>query len=429
MGAKLFFIALNEFDEDMLKEYSFNLNLMAIQELISLERYSLKISDNTESDFLEPWCQWNSIFSGKKASDHGVKRFGQKIKSVKYIWQEIDKLEKSSSVMGAISSCRGELKNNIFFLPDPWNYIEKAYPAKYQSIHDFARYRVQNRTEVSIYKMIFLFLRAFPFFFDLKFFGNYKKIFYTVVSEILRVGFKEYILFALYEYCVALVYLDKIRENVSDLNVIFLNSIAHVQHHHWRENSKQELCFALKIVNEILSEVIEIRAKSGAEIILCNGLTQENIEKKRKEYLYRPKSYEKFLKLLNINCRDVSPLMSNDAILFFYNKFDLGLGKKEIEQITIKGKKVFFTEEDEEGLTLFIRFEMFEEIENNEKVLIGNKKICFGDFFSKIMLRSGAHKNEALIFSSLNLHADGLETFEIYEKIKEVIIGGSLKCP
>ena len=122
MPDKLTFIALNEFNRELLK---------AVSELLPKDNYlsrlmDLKLVESTtddtlDSDFLEPWVQWVSIQTGTPATVHGIKNLGD-IPNLNHpqIWELLSKDGKSCDNWGATNTSQGAANYCKFLIPDPW---------------------------------------------------------------------------------------------------------------------------------------------------------------------------------------------------------------------------------------------------------------------------------------------------------------------
>ena len=106
-GKKLFILELNEFNHKLLKYYSKKYNLNNLNKVLKFnttktytsDRY---IGDNNQFGYLDPWSQWVSIHTQKKAKIHKIKNLGD-VPSLKYkqVWEKrsedfsIDKIAES----------------------------------------------------------------------------------------------------------------------------------------------------------------------------------------------------------------------------------------------------------------------------------------------------------------------------------------------
>ena len=148
MPDKLTFIALNEFNRELLK---------AVSELLPKDNYlsrlmDLKLVESTtddtlDSDFLEPWVQWVSIQTGTPATVHGIKNLGD-IPNLNHpqIWELLSKVGKSCVIWGAMNASRGTAKNCKIFIPDPWVFDEPPIPEKISGFVELPRYITKNYT-------------------------------------------------------------------------------------------------------------------------------------------------------------------------------------------------------------------------------------------------------------------------------------------
>ena len=73
---KVLFVEFNEFNLELLKQYSSLWNLKHIQKLLSLNLTETYTEDTYDSDFLEPWVQWVSVHTGQPSVKHQIKHLG-----------------------------------------------------------------------------------------------------------------------------------------------------------------------------------------------------------------------------------------------------------------------------------------------------------------------------------------------------------------
>ena len=73
MTKALVLISLNELNFDIVKKYLINEKLKNLKE-ISDNIYETEC--NEEYKYLEPWIQWPTIYTGKRAEEHKMFRLG-----------------------------------------------------------------------------------------------------------------------------------------------------------------------------------------------------------------------------------------------------------------------------------------------------------------------------------------------------------------
>ena len=104
---KLLLIQLNEINIELVRKYQNNIQFQFFNEDFFNK---LSITNSEEKyEFLEPWIQWVSIYTGKSANEHKVFRLGDiKNYSGDLIFNVIEKLNKSIGLI-----CSMNVINNL----------------------------------------------------------------------------------------------------------------------------------------------------------------------------------------------------------------------------------------------------------------------------------------------------------------------------
>ena len=115
---KLLLIQLNEINFDLVREYSKDFKFKFFND--EFFRKLLITNSEEKYELLEPWIQWVSIYTGKRADSHQIYRLGDiKKYNGETVFNIIEKLSKSIGVV-----CSMNLENNLkkpkYFFSDPW---------------------------------------------------------------------------------------------------------------------------------------------------------------------------------------------------------------------------------------------------------------------------------------------------------------------
>ena len=156
---KLIFIELNEVNLDIVKKYGAKFNFKFFNNFF-FERLKKTFSEK-EYHLLEPWIQWVSIYTGKKAYQHKIFRLGD---IVKFKEETIfDQIDKNYSV-GAICpmNITNNLKSSGYFIPDPWTNTESDNNFWSKKIHSTISFFVKNNANKSFSILIFSSFKVTP---------------------------------------------------------------------------------------------------------------------------------------------------------------------------------------------------------------------------------------------------------------------------
>ena len=202
-----------------------------------------------------------------------------------------------------------------FFMPDPWTFSEKAYPKFLNNFLSLPRYYAKNYISLSKIKLIKVFINTCWFFIKTKIiFKSYKEFFRSIII-LLNYGVRNSSLFSLFDIYSTLSFIKYKKKYNPDFSILFLNSIAHIQHHFWENNFNKEIELCLRVIDNILGLLINSTDKREA-IVVLNGLGQQNICNQG-IYIYRQINPELYLKEIGISFSKVEQGMTNDGHVFF----------------------------------------------------------------------------------------------------------------
>lgn len=400
----LLLIELNEFSDALLRSAARDLGLRNIQKIFELSYCEAKTDDEPASDLLEPWVQWVSIHTGKPASVHGVKHLGD-VLSLKFpqVWETLSKASVTTGVWGVLNGSRGSHnQHNQFFLPDPWTFTESAYPEALAPLLDLPRYaathRLRRRGPVML-KHVSRFARVLW----------QHSLLQPLAEEIpglVQTATKyrgAFVGYCLVEYLSGLLFLQYWRRYQPQFGVLFLNSLAHLQHYYWFGPDyarNEKLAYGLRLIDKLLARTFT-SLRPGTRLVVCNGLSQKNTNDEPEWVSYRPKDHAVFLKAVGIAFKSVAPLMSYDAWIFFASTAEKISALQKLQSARVGSEKLFLVEEfSTDPLKLFYRFQFTAPVANNARCAVGGVEFEFGTFFKKLVTRTGRHVPRCDIYSN-----------------------------
>lgn len=400
---KLQLIELNEFSTDLFSAAASKMELPNISWLLSLPHSKTTTEDLIEHRGLDPWVQWVSVHTGVSSAQHEVIHLGDAPSSLKFpqVWEVLSKKGISSGIWGAMNATRGEAESCEFFLPDPWTFQEWAYPEKLNELLALPRYYSKNYLDVSAKK---LFLNGFRL---LKYVvtnpGSLRILKFApmLLRGLMKTGLNNVFLFSAFDLVSTVYFIKEKKKADCQLNVIFLNSIAHVQHHDWTldfENN-EKIRFALTVIDRVLGLLRESVASDEALVIL-NGLTQKNIQNEAPRICYRQINPEKFLSAAGLDYVSVEQLMTNDAHVFFSSVDNRDFAANVLSGVKLNGKPFFHVEPSPtDDNKLFFQIDYWDKIDGEVRLSINQNEVNFSDFFEAIVARTGAHIPEGDVYS------------------------------
>ena len=418
MKKKLLIIELNEFNVELLKYSSKILDLKNIKILLNMCPIETICQQKIEHQGLDPWVQWVSVHTGKPKEIHKIKHLGEvrNLTNIQ-IWDKLSEMGISSGIWGAMNASRNNSKNCLFFFPDPWTFTEKCFPKSLNNFLALPRYYSKNYLSLSKLEILKKVFKLTNFLiFKLNPLKIIRELLFAIYS-LTKIGLNNIFLFSIFDLISTKIFLIYKNKYNPDFSIIFLNSLAHTQHHSWSKNNlNKELKFNIKVIDKIIGMILKnINEKDG--LIILNGLSQKNVE--GEDYcIYRQKDPKLFLKFLNINFINLEQCMTNECHIFFNNSEELERAIKIISSIKINNEEIFIIDNSmKSNLKIFYQFNYFKPIDKNQTFTINNKQYPFYKYFELIANRTGSHVPICNIYSK-NIELYKIKyNYDIFEKI------------
>ena len=418
---RVFLLELNEFNLQLLESGARELDLKNLQKLLAFSRIQTVTKDAYESDFLEPWVQWVSIHTGVDSSKHKIKHLGDLSHlRVTQLWEELSERGITSGVWGAMNASRGRAELAKFFLPDPWTASENAYSEELQALLDPIRYlstnylNRSNKIFLKKLKGIFRLFRANGLVW-----AFLKELLY-LSKNLLQYGCKSFVFISIFDYLSTLLFVQYKKRYDPDFSILFLNSLAHLQHHHWKQLNPMQsppLVYGLRYIDKILGVLFDA-IEEGEVFFVANALSQKNTSEEKPWILYRQKDQKQFLDQLNIAHTRVESLMTHDAHIYFASEKMMQLAKKALSNLSVFGQKLFLVEESAEDRNkLFYRIAFTDEIPAETMFLHAGVEYRFFDLFQVIVKRTGKHIPTGIVLVNQKSSVEQMPNHELFHTI------------
>jgi len=375
---------------------------------------------------LEPWIQWVTAHTGKTQAEHGAFNLSDvQHTKLEQIWDVLERRGVPCGLVSPMNARRGALTKG-FFIPDPWTTSKDTYPPEADSIFQFLAEKVQSHNvslERGSSKLGFALacLRlGVPLPAMVRLGAAYvrtrldRKNKWKLPAELDR-----------FLFSMMLALRAKYRTQYTS---IFMNSVAHYQHHYWNvhdagywskrfpalfklrnpvaETNLHEgddpIDYGMKVMDEVLGRAID--AVGTESVMVLTGLSQLPFEGYRGGtgfYLYRPIDHAALFGALGIEIDRIAPLMSRDAMLYFADEAQKATALRKLRTATVRGEPLFLcTDETEQRLFVKVIYSFDAQQEatiDGEDVVPGSIK--FHDHLLLITFKTGHHSPEGMLIA------------------------------
>lgn len=397
MDKKIILVGLNEINFEYVESYIKMGYLPNFKKIFNDYGYQYTTSEKTY-ELLEPWIQWVTIHTGKTYEEHQIFRLGDIVEHphLKQLWNLAE--EKGLSV-AAISpfNARNDLKNPLFFVPDPWTktkisgspLLQDLGKAVAQAVNDNAQEKIDTSS-------IFAFLKGAIKYIPIS------KIFHylTIISKIKKPGAKAIFL----DSFLADIFMNEWKNTKPDFSSLFLNTGAHVQHH-YMFNSKaytgkfenpewycpknyDPLLEVLKNYDSVLGELLTLNTR----LFILTGLHQKPHE--HLTFYWRLKDHKESLKTMGIEIFDeVLPRMSRDFLINCSSEVDAKNAQTLLESYTSKKENMPIFTVDNRGKSLFIELTYSNDVNDTFEMFssLTQKTLHLKPLIAFVAIKNGEH--------------------------------------
>lgn len=387
-------LELNEFNMDLLKLAASKLNLKNIQRIISLN-HGVTIADQVqEHQGLDPWVQWVSIHTETPSQEHNILRLGDLAKlDRQQIWERLSDLGISTGVWGVMNAGRRQSPSNQYFVTDPWTFTEAAHPSSLNPFLALPIYFSKNYLDLSFFQILLNSAKTSWFILrNLKLSELFSDTLFLLKGLLGIKKFKTSFLFCSYELISTRIFSKYRKKYKPQVNFIFINSIAHFQHHDWNDGIDFDPVskFVFQSIDRILSIVLPPE-NSPEKIMILSGLSQKNVSREQ-IYCYRQINPEDFLTSLGLSFNKVEQCMTNDAHVFFRTEAERERAFNLLNSATIEGQPTFFVEKCSiNNKKLFYQVAISKHLDENAVLKLENQELSFFKKFAIYAKRTGAH--------------------------------------
>lgn len=399
---RVFLLALNEFNFDLLEEGARTLSLPHLQTMLSFHRTHTFTEETYESNLLEPWVQWVSVHTGTPASEHHIQHLGD-VPHLKtpQLWEQLHARGVTSGIWGAMNGCRNQA--SLFFFPDPWTASESAFPPELAQLLNPLRSLSKQYGRCSYFDIA----QQSRSLFALLQYNQLSKSFLRTLPRLLLHALQfrgqHFVFISWLEELATQLFLKYKQRYQPDLSFLFLNSIAHLQHHHWHANAwtpQSPLAHGLRALDRMLARLLHASLPNELFLVV-NALSQTNTQQDPPWILYRQRNQTQFLHTVGIPILRVEELMTHDALLFFATPQDARKAQDSLTRATLQGKPLFYVESyPEEPTKLFYRLQYTDAVPQHAQFILHDRSWRFFDLFTAIVQRTGKHIPQGTVLAN-----------------------------
>jgi hypothetical protein len=327
------------------------------------------------------------------------------------IWERWSDQGCRSVVWGVMNGSRRDAPLCEVFVPDPWTFSEKAFPKDLNNLILLPRYLAKNYLDISAKRVFFQGLKLLGTIFKKTPLPDFLDALIFLVRVLRKLGFRDVSFILFYEYLSTLIFLNITRKKQPDRAIIFLNSMAHVQHHYWNRADGKGCCeieFTIDTLDKIFGRIFDAQTDTNCftNLAVINALSQRCAVGLSPWILYRPKNHEKLMKQLGLKATRVEPLMTYDAHVFFGDKRDRDEAYEILQLTTVNGNPLFFVEKDiSNSQKLFYRVSFSSPLAEGSSIDSTNYVAPFFDCFNAVVKRTGEHVSNGDVLTNLKQEA------------------------
>ena len=330
------------------------------------------------------------------------------------IWDYLNRQGFSSTVWGAMNGKNNHHSLMKTFFPDPWTYSEIAAPDELNRLLALPRMYAQHYGQIRTWEFAKCALKTGSYLLTRQLVTVLRNLkFWT--GPALTSGFNNTILFALFDNLSAKLFRRFCEQDKSDFKLIFLNSIAHLQHHAWQPDSKKTQA-AIRLLDDTLATALQT-AQKGEPVLVANAFSQVYTAD-RNEFLYRPIDPQALISAFGLPHSHVEQMMTNDGHIFFRDADSCEQTLSALAAAAVDGSKAF--DVDRRGETqLFYQFRIWGEVPEDSVIEVNQLSLRFYDLFEKLVRRTGSHTSEGDVFYTNIELPEKIWNHDLFHLIKE----------
>ena len=385
-GKKFVILELNEFEFSLDWKTNYPRFSKAFPDNLYLSE--TKPDEKIEFNGLDPWVQWPTIHNQVPTKVHGQVRHGSvgnACAAEDSIFRKLDSSSLNYIAWGIMNPSHTSDKN--IFLADPWSKNIISKPRELEKFISPIRYLAENYHNLNHLSLLPKLLNSLCYIFlKLKLKGLLQVIYESLLVVFKAKKINSSVMFILFEN-ISINLFKKFDHN-KDINFIFINSAAHFQHNHRKDqNTRKALDYFLA---GIMRTIKERNENKELEIAIVTALTQKEANN---IFVYNFSDGSNFLaNVLRINFINLDIGMTSELNFQVNDKEDVAKIDR-LKNIKISGKEVFYVDikKTKSYYKVFIQSNIDIDVKRNEILQINDKTWPFYEIFYSYRERSGVH--------------------------------------
>lgn len=381
---------------------------------------ALRTTSEHQYEHLEPWIQWTTVHTGKTFGEHGVFRLGDaRDHGHEQTWEALSDQGIESAIIGSMNTYRGRARGGIFF-PDPWSKQNDTHPESLRGLWTLISRRVQGHAvsrptlaDALAGAAAALHFRVSP--------ALGARIAAQVAHQRLdpRVSWR---LAGHFDEFLGQIFQHALATTSFGFYTLFLNAVAHYQHHHWRHFDRSgfdpsvtcpdcrpeddPVRFGYRLYDRLVRRIRAQTDDRDTLLVIASGLSQtKHVESEAQGGMnyWRLRDHRGFAARAGLPSARVFPMMSRDWQIVFDEASDpaLPLARRRLEAMTVAGERLFMVDRTQPH-ELFVETAATRRVADDAVILGDNGRELgrFHEAFTRTAVKSGHHVGTGVLWIS-----------------------------
>lgn len=438
MTAPVISLELNELCPSLLERWMADGSLPNFKRLHDASAVFLTLADASEPRELEPWIQWYSIHTGLAYDQHQVFHLTEgRQANHEDIWRATMAAGRQAMNFASMNARPFAVPGSLF-VADPWCENEDAYPAELNIYNRFIAHNVREYSNAGGGMK----RRDYARF--LRFMVTHGLSPHTAVRTLAQLAgerakpessYKRVAILDTLQFDVFVHYYRRMRP---DFASFFVNSVAHLQHGHWRHmdpdafEARPEAADLARYgdairtgyvaMDALVGRFLKLADRAGAIVVFQTALSQQPFDRYEAsggQHFHRLRDVSEFLKRCGIAPLDADPVMTHQYLLRFDSNAARDAARARLQQFVIDDDRPVFDfpeRESENALYFGAKIDWAADPETAVRDRASNGALRLGDLlYAMDGTKSGCHHPEGALWIRTGNHSRHREHVSILD--------------